>query len=108
MDINNVFGKRLKYIRTELLITQEEFALKCDMQPSHIGQLERGIKSPTLETLYKIASGINISISELVNFDDKLAVPNNFDGITNKIIARIQKMSNSEKDQILTIVKTFK
>lgn len=107
MDINQTFGNRLKQIRSALRITQEELALKCDMQPSHIGQLERGIKSPTLETLYKIASGINIPLSELVAFEDKLVMPNNFDETTNKIIARVQRMKPMEKNQVLTIIKTF-
>ena len=108
MDVNKIFGNRLKQVRAELSITQEELALKCDMQPSHIGQLERGIKSPTLETLYKIASGINLDVSELVDFQGKLAIPNTFDEKTNKIVARLQKMNDSEKGQVLTIVKTFK
>jgi transcriptional regulator with XRE-family HTH domain len=108
MDINKIFGNRLRQIRAELEITQEELALKCDMQPSHIGQLERGIKSPTLETLYKIASGINIDVSDLVNFRETLEVPNNYDEQTNKIIAQVQKMSVTEKKRILTIVKTFR
>lgn len=108
MDINKIFGNRLKEIRDELSITQEELALKCDMQPSHIGQLERGMKSPTLETLYKIASGINVQISELIHFKDKLVIPNSYDETTNKIVARVQKMKPDEKEQILTIIKTFR
>lgn len=108
MDINKVFGNKLKEIRAEMSITQEELALKCDMQPSHIGQLERGIKSPTLETLYRIAYGLNMSIAELVDFQGKLDIPNTFDDKTNKIVARLQRMSDAERNQVLTIVKTFK
>ena len=108
MNINKIFGSRLRQIRAELSITQEELAFKCDMQPSHIGQLERGIKSPTLETLHKISEGIDVSISDLVAFQDKLIIPDNFDEKINKIVARLQKMNDSEKSQILTIIKTFK
>ena len=107
MDVNKIFGCRLKQIRTRFAITQEELALKCNMQPSHIGQLERGIKSPTLETLDKIATGIGISISDLVDFESEIEIPNNFDEQTNKILARVQKMSRTKKTQILTIVKSF-
>ena len=107
MNMSKIFGVRLKEIRNDLKITQEELAFKCDMQPSHIGQLERGIKNPTLDTLYKISVGIEVSISELVNFDNKLVLPNNMDELTNKIMARIQKLKPNEKNQILSIVKTF-
>jgi len=108
MGLDNVFANRLKQIRSEQSITQEEFAFKCDMQPAHIGQLERGVRNPTLETLYKIASGLGISVSELVDFQGKLIMPNTFDETTNKIIARVQRMSDDDKKQVLTIVKSFK
>jgi transcriptional regulator with XRE-family HTH domain len=107
MNMSKIFGNRLREIRTELKITQEELAFKCDMQPSHIGQLERGIKSPTLDTLNKIALGIEVNISELVDFDSKLTIPNIFDEKTNKIVARIQKLKPNEKNQVLSIIKTF-
>ena len=108
MDIPKIFGKRLKEIRSELGITQEELAFLCSMQSSHIGQLERGIKSPTLDTLYKIANGLKIAVADLVAFDKKLGLPHNYDEKTNKIIAHLQRLNPSEKSQVLRIVKTFR
>ena len=108
MNVNTVFGKRLKQIRDDLGLTQEEFAFKCDMQPSHIGQLERGAKSPTLQTLMKIAAGIQVSVSLLLDFQEELVIPDCFDETTNKIIARLNKLEQNEKKQILAIVKAMK
>jgi len=70
--------------------------------------LEHGLKSPTLGTLQKIAEGIGVQIHELIDFGDELVIPNKFDETTNRIVARLQKMSDAERGQILTIVKTFR
>ena len=51
MTKSNDFGKKLKSIRTSRHLSQEELAFQCNMQASHIGQIERGQKNPTLDTL---------------------------------------------------------
>lgn len=60
---------RIKHYRHRRGISQEELALKANLNPAFLGQVERGLKCPTVDTLYKIASALNIPISELVRFD---------------------------------------
>lgn len=69
MDARKRLGRRIREIRLEMELSQEEMAYRCDTHPSHIGQLERGKRNPTLETLEGIAEGLNISIAELVDFE---------------------------------------
>lgn len=107
MNLSKEFGIRLKKYRLMLSLSQEELAYRCGMQPSHIGQLERGVKSPTLNTLNKISKGLNIALSELVNLDSQLHMPNDYDEPTNKILAAMQGLALDQKEQILQIVKTF-
>lgn len=67
-DINIKFGKRVIELRKTKGITQEELAYRCDIQRSYMGVIERGEKSVTLNTIEKIAAGLDISIIELMSF----------------------------------------
>jgi len=102
--VSTVFGNKLVQIRTDLGISQEELAFKCNMHSAHMGQLERGEKSPTLETLQKIADGLCITVSDLLNFDSALPA-NKLDSKTNKIIALTQNRTDAEKAKIYNMIK---
>ena len=67
-EINIKFGKRVIELRKTKGITQEELAYRCDIQRSYMGVIERGEKSVTLNTIEKIATGLEISIIELMSF----------------------------------------
>ncbi|MBO7277459.1 MAG: helix-turn-helix transcriptional regulator [Bacteroidales bacterium] len=44
-------------------LSQEELADRCNVHRTYIGSIERGEKSPTLNTVEKIAKGLNVEIS---------------------------------------------
>lgn len=58
-------GQKIKILRTELSLTQEDLAYKVGVDRSYMGFLERGEKNPTLSTLMKIARALKISLQEL-------------------------------------------
>lgn len=66
MEISIELGMRIRYYRKEKHITQEKLAEICNLHPTYIGQLERGEKNATIESVYRIAKGLDISISELL------------------------------------------
>lgn len=65
---NIEFGKRVNNLRKSMHLSQEQFALKCDIDRSYMGCIERGEKSPTLTTIQKIADGLGVSLKELFNY----------------------------------------
>lgn len=67
-DVNIAFGRRVAELRKKACLSQEQFAFKCDIDRTYIGTLERGEKSPTLNTIEKIARALGISKSELFNY----------------------------------------
>lgn len=67
MDILLTIGKRIRSLRKAAGMTQEELAEKADLHSTYIGQVERGEKNITVETLYKVTSALNISMAELFN-----------------------------------------
>lgn len=62
-DINKIFGKKVAEMRKMQHLSQEELADKCNIHRTYIGSIERGEKSPTLNTVEKIANGLNVDIS---------------------------------------------
>lgn len=63
--IKNFFGNRIKNLRKELGLSQEKFALKIDMDRTYYASVENGKRNISLENIYKIAQGFNISLEEL-------------------------------------------
>ena len=67
MNITEEIGNRIRYYRKEKDLSQEELALQSDLHSSYIGQLERGVKTPSVSTIYKITKGLDITMSELLS-----------------------------------------
>jgi transcriptional regulator with XRE-family HTH domain len=69
------FGKILKFVRKSRRITQEALADSCGLDRTYIGLLERGKRSPTLETICKLSVGLNVLPSVLLRYwEDTLAL----------------------------------
>lgn len=66
MNLEQTFGDLLKTLRQRHNISQEKLAEKCDLHRTYISLLERGLRQPTLSTIFKIASAIDSSPSELL------------------------------------------
>lgn len=105
MNSSNVLGTRIKNLRTQMGLSQEELAYRCNMQASHIGQIERGQKCPTLDTLEKLAMGFDITVSQLTDYTTEINVSQN--EIINKINAYLYKLDTKRQKQVLNIIKTF-
>ena len=78
-NITKLVGTRIRGFRKEKRLSQEELAEKCSLHPTYIGQLERGEKNPTIESVMKIANGLEIPIDQLfVNITSSGATEINF------------------------------
>lgn len=68
-NVREKFAIKLRNIRKERNLSQEDLALLCGIDRTHIGRIERMERSPGLEILQKIADGLDITLSELLIFD---------------------------------------
>ncbi|OCA55196.1 helix-turn-helix protein [Photorhabdus namnaonensis] len=50
-------------------MSQEAFADKCGLDRTYISGIERGVRNPTLEVINVIASGLQIELKDLFDFD---------------------------------------
>lgn len=58
------FGKRIQKRRKELGITQEELAEMVHLSRTHMGHIEQGRRSPSLEVINRIAKALKTSPKE--------------------------------------------
>src|SRR5712692_6272697 len=73
-DINSRIASRVRALRTDLDMTLDALAAKCDVSRSMISLVERGESSPTAVVLEKIATGLGVPLATL--FDDSSASAN--------------------------------
>lgn len=64
-------GNRIASIRKEKSITQVELSYRCDVEKSNMRRIEAGGTNPTALMLRKIAVGLGVSLSELLDFADQ-------------------------------------
>jgi len=61
------FGDRVREIRKEKGLSQEELSFKADLHRTYIGMIERAEKNITLVNIEKIANALEVSINDLFN-----------------------------------------
>ena len=60
------FGRRLWYRRRLAGLTQEELARLIDLHRTEVSRVERGLRVPRLDTILKLAGGVEVSPCDLV------------------------------------------
>lgn len=71
MMIIQAFGSILREIRVEKHISQERLAEYCDLDRTFVSMLERGVRQPTVTTIFKIAKAFDMPASELIKLTEK-------------------------------------
>ena len=63
-----LLAQRLKQLRSEKKITQEELAYRSELTLSQIARIETVKINPTVSTMFRIAKALDVNITELVDF----------------------------------------
>lgn len=102
--MNNItlsLGKRIRNLRIAKRISQEKLAELSGLHATYIGQIERGEKSPTIESIYKISVGLNISISKLLNNMNDISDSEDW---ATKIYNEVIGLPDPKKEKIYKII----
>jgi transcriptional regulator with XRE-family HTH domain len=95
-------GERIRRLRKEKGLSQERLAELSGLHMNYVGQVERGEKNLTLETLEKIVSGLDISLEELFHFID----PMDGGGALGQIVEILSERSTGDREMALRVLKT--
>lgn len=100
MDYKEI-GKRIRDERESFGLTRERFAEMLELSTNFVGQIERGEKKMSLETLINISDCLHISLDYLI----KGTPENNIN--TNKLQKLIDKCSKEEISLITDMLKSM-
>lgn len=66
--IEKRFGDRIRELRKEKQLSQEELAFKAGVHRTYLGSIERGERNPSLRNISAIAAALGISLSDLFQY----------------------------------------
>lgn len=65
-ELKTAFGRAVKALRTERGLTQETLAYESGVDRSYLSELENGRKMPSLDTVFRLATALGLSASDLI------------------------------------------
>jgi transcriptional regulator with XRE-family HTH domain len=75
MSPEKAFGETIRQLRNSKGLSQEALAFSSELDRSYISQVECGVKSPTITTVFKIASALQVPVSVIMQLvEGKLQV----------------------------------
>ena len=64
-EAKRVLGRRIASLRKQAGLTQSDLAERLEVSDNFVGQIERGLKAPSLENLVRVANVLKVEVSEL-------------------------------------------
>ncbi|AGA69225.1 putative transcriptional regulator [Desulfitobacterium dichloroeliminans LMG P-21439] len=96
-------GKRIQQYREAKGYTQESFAEIVKLTPNYLSAIERGVKTPSVETLIEIINSLDVSaddiLMDVINAGDKIKA--------SKLSEAIGNLPQDEQRRIFSVVETL-
>lgn len=98
--IRKDIGKRIAQYREQRGYTQEKFAEIVTLTPNYLSAVERGVKTPSVETLVAIINNLDVSADEI--FVDVIKVGYKIQA--SKFADELSSLSQEDQKRIFTVV----
>lgn len=70
MDVLKKFGNRVKQLRLEKRLSQEALAHNAGIDRTYLPGIEKGIRNSSIKVAHQIAVALEITLAELLNFEE--------------------------------------
>lgn len=64
-DLRLAFGRRIRELRRDRELSQEELAERAGLHWTYVSGVERGQRAPSLDVVGRLANGLNLTPAEL-------------------------------------------
>lgn len=101
--VKELLGARIKELRRNCRLSQEQLAELIGVEPRHISRIEVGENSPTIERLEKISLALNVHMKDFFDFmhlEDR-------DARAHSIEERVKLLPEEYQQIIYKIVSAF-
>lgn len=103
-EIMQIVGERIRSLRKERRLSQEELAHLASLHPTYIGQIERAEKQTiTLESLFNITNALGITLEVFFKHIQPSKSEDNF--VLSKIVTRLQSRDLQDQKYFLTLLE---
>lgn len=102
LNLSKIIGERLRGYRNQLGWSQERLAERANLHPTYIGQLERGEKNATIESISKVSAALDISLSQLF---ENISPSASAQDIPSRCYDIIQAQPTKEQEDLLLILE---
>lgn len=100
-DLNKYLGLRVRSLRENAQMTQEELANVCDVSWRTISNLERGCVTPDLVMICKISKKFNVGLDDLLNIEVQRRKSMSRIATENLLIERIKTIDDPTLDFVV-------
>lgn len=98
----SAIGARIREARLKKKLTQEQLAEKADIGFYYIGEIERGVKLPSLSVFIQIVEALGVSADSLLK-DELTASPE----FNNEITAKLEKLNPKQRAGAVAILDAY-
>ena len=98
-------GERIKFLRKEIGLNQEQFGKKINVKQSTVGSWESGIRSVLDRPINDICRVFGVNYSWLKNGDGDM-LTNNIDNINIAIQEKVESILYSENEFHINLIKS--
>ncbi len=106
--IKKIFGNRVREIRKEENLSQEELGDRAGIHPSYLGGIERGERNLSIENIEKIALGLKVDIKELFPYTRPADNQSEKEKARNFISNSLNEMNTETLNFISMVIKNLK
>ena len=100
--IMDTIGKRIKYARSKISMSQEVLAERVGLKQGTISDIERDKSNPSIDTLIRIRDVLDVSIDWLLTGEDNnISLEND----TKKILDMYKSLNEKDKNKIEGIME---
>ncbi|MBH5317247.1 helix-turn-helix transcriptional regulator [Paenibacillus sp. GSMTC-2017] len=104
-DIGRLIGDNIRVCRKSKGFSQEQLALRADINASYMGQVERGEKNPTIDVLSKIAIALQTPLEKIVNVENNQETTEDSTRYADKIANQLTGLTLREQEAVYKFVK---
>ena len=99
----DAIGRNIRKFRKERHLRQEDLAERTGLSANYIGMVERGEKTPSLETLIRIINALQVSADVILSD----VIENGYVIKNSQLNEKLENLSEEERQRIYDVIDTL-
>jgi len=103
-NVSNQLGARIRQYRKKMRLTQEVLALNAGINASFLGDIERGTKMPSIESLENLLKALGVTFQDFFDFETDIKPFKDCTALE-KLNLELQGRSENEIGMIYNVIR---